>query len=109
MLNYSLQIISAVVITNQPVIYYFLSLIIRSYETAEPGPGPHQTQAQLTRFRFSLTLQERLKKERHELKNIYYTSRPCSSRESTPNSAPIWTRSPVRTWPPRIRSRRATP
>lgn len=73
LLNYSLQIISAVVITNLPVIYYFLSLIIRSYEDLRSlDQALTQTQAQLTRFRFSLTLQEQLKKERHELKNNYY-------------------------------------
>lgn len=72
-LDYSMQLISAIVITNLPVIYYFLSLVIHSYEELRRADRAlTQTQAQLAGLRFSAELQEKLKKERHELKNNYY-------------------------------------
>lgn len=72
-LRHSLQLISAVAITNLPVIYYFLSLVIHSYEELrQMDRALTQTQARLTSLRYSVELQEKLKKERHELKNNYY-------------------------------------
>lgn len=72
-LRYSMQLISAAAITNLPVIYYFLSLVIRSYEELRRmDRALLQTQARLENLRVSAQLQEKLKKERHELKNNYY-------------------------------------
>lgn len=71
--GYIIPFTAFIVLTNLPVIYYILSLINKSYEEQKKlDDALTQTKAQLARFRFSIELQEQLKKERHELKNNYF-------------------------------------
>lgn len=68
-----LSILSGIILTNLPIIYYFLATIIHSYEEQHKlNEALSQTHAQLARYRYSLEIQEQVKKERHELKNIYF-------------------------------------
>ena len=74
--TYSVQqiaILSGILLTNLPIIYYFLATIIRSYEDQRRlDDALTQTRTQLARYRYSLEIQEQVKKERHELKNNYF-------------------------------------
>lgn len=71
--NYSAAILAAIILTNLPVIYYLFVSVIRTYEEQRRlDDALAQTQAQLSRYRFSLELEEQLSKERHELKNRYF-------------------------------------
>lgn len=71
--GYIIPLTAFIILTNLPVIYYILSLINKSYEEQKKlDDALTQTKAQLARFRFSIELQEQLKKERHELKNNYF-------------------------------------
>lgn len=67
------SILSCILLTNLPVIYYFLATIIHSYEEqCKLNEALSQTHTQLARYRYSLEIQEQVKKERHELKNNYF-------------------------------------
>lgn len=71
--GYIIPLTAFIILTNLPIIYYILSLINKSYEEQKKlDDALTQTKAQLARFRFSIELQEQLKKERHELKNNYF-------------------------------------
>ncbi len=68
-----IPITAFLILTNLPLIYYIFSIINKSYEEQKKlDDALTQTKAQLARFRFSIELEERLKKERHELKNNYF-------------------------------------
>ena len=70
---YSAAILAAIILTNLPVAYYLFVSVIRTYEEQRRlDDALAQTQAQLSRYRFSLELEDRLSKERHELKNRYF-------------------------------------
>lgn len=71
--NWQIAILSGILLTNLPIIYYFLATIIHSYEDQRKlDDALTQTRTQLARYRYSLEVQEQVKKERHELKNNYF-------------------------------------
>lgn len=71
--RYTNPMIALVILSDLPMIYYIMSMITVSYEEQRRlDRALTQTQAQLARYRFSIELQEQLKKERHELKNNYF-------------------------------------
>ena len=66
-------IISAVIITNIPVIYFFFFNIIHALEDQQQlSAALQQSNAKLAKYQFSLENQERTRKERHELQNHYF-------------------------------------
>lgn len=68
-----IAILSGILLTNLPIIYYFFATIIHSYEDQRKlDDALTQTRTQLARYRYSLEVQEQVKKERHELKNNYF-------------------------------------
>lgn len=68
-----IAVLSGILLTNLPIIYYFLATIIHSYEEQRKlDQALTQTRTQLARYRYSLEVQEQVKKERHELKNNYF-------------------------------------
>lgn len=68
-----ISILSGILLTNLPIIYYFFATIIHSYEDQRKlDDALTQTRTQLARYRYSLEVQEQVKKERHELKNNYF-------------------------------------
>lgn len=71
--QYTNPMIALIILSDLPMIYYILCMIMKSYdEQRKLDDALIQTKAQLARFRFSIELQEQLKKERHELKNNYF-------------------------------------
>lgn len=71
--RYTNPMIALIILSDLPMIYYILCMIMKSYEEQRKlDDALTQTKAQLARFRFSIELQEQLKKERHELKNNYF-------------------------------------
>ncbi len=71
--QYADVIIAFLLLTYLPLIYYFFWVILQSFEEQRRlDLALTQTTAQLSRFRFSIELQEQLRKERHELKNNYF-------------------------------------
>ncbi len=71
--KYLEPIIAFIIMTNLPIIYYFFAVIIEFYEkNTSLEIALTETDAQLSKFRFSIELEERLKKERHELRNNYF-------------------------------------
>ncbi|WP_099469402.1 sensor histidine kinase [Konateibacter massiliensis] len=72
-MSYDDPILAVIILTNLPIIYYLLSHVIQAYEEQRRlDSALTQTKSQLARYRFSLELEEQLKKERHELKNNYF-------------------------------------
>lgn len=72
-LAYSEPFLASMILSNLPFIYYLYASIIKAYEEQRTlDLALTQTKAQLSRFRFSIELEERLKKERHEIKNNYF-------------------------------------
>lgn len=66
-------ILALIIITNLPIIYYFFSRIISSYEQEKQlNAALQETKAQLSHYRYSIVLQDEIRKERHELKNKYF-------------------------------------
>ena len=66
-------ILAAIIITNLPIIYYFFAGIISSYEQEKLlNTALQETKAQLSHYRYSIVLQDEIRKERHELKNKYF-------------------------------------
>ena len=79
---YSAAILAAIILTNLPVVYYLFVSVIRTYEEQRRlDDALAQTQAQLSRYRFSLELEDRLSKERHELKTIFLYTDPAKRKE----------------------------
>ncbi len=73
LLVYTGPILAGCIAINLPIIYYFFSQIISAYENRKRlDEALTQEKAQLARYRFSVELQEQIKKERHELKNNYF-------------------------------------
>lgn len=72
-LKYHEPILAACIMINLPIIYYFFAQIISAYEDRKRlDEALTQEKAQLARYRFSVELEEQIKKERHELKNNYF-------------------------------------
>lgn len=66
-------ILAAIIITNLPIIYYFFAGIISSYEQKKQlNAALQETKGQLSHYRYSIILQDEIRKERHELKNNYF-------------------------------------
>ena len=62
-------ILAAIIITNLPIIYYFFAGIISSYEQEKLlNTALQETKTQLSHYRYSIVLQDEIRKERHELK-----------------------------------------
>jgi sensor histidine kinase regulating citrate/malate metabolism len=71
--SYTEAILSGIILTNLPIIYFLYASIIQTYEEQRAlDKALTQTKAQLSRYRYSIELEEQLKKERHELKNHYF-------------------------------------
>lgn len=71
--KYLLPIICAIILTNLPVAYYYVALIIHSYEEQHNMTLQlARSDARLEKYRRSAEMQETLRKERHELKNRYF-------------------------------------
>ena len=69
---YSEPILAAIVLPNLLVMYYLFSSVVRSYEQRELlTEALYETKNQMARYRYSIEVEERVKKERHELKNNY--------------------------------------
>ncbi len=70
---YIIPVISALLVTLIPLVYMFLYGIVNSlHEKSRLDQALTENKGQLARYRFSVELEERLKKERHELKNNYF-------------------------------------
>lgn len=70
---YSAPLLSAVIMSNLPVIYYYFATIIQAYEEQKRlDKALYQTMAQLDQYRHSMEMQEQIRKERHELRNNYF-------------------------------------
>lgn len=71
--QYAGQVISAILLTNMPLIYYVLSVVVSAYEEQRGMDAAlAQTRAELAGYQRSAELREQLRKERHELKNRYF-------------------------------------
>ena len=65
-------ILAAIVLPNLIVMYYLFSSMISFYRQKETLTAAlYETKNQMARYRYSIELEERIKKERHELKNNY--------------------------------------
>ena len=65
-------ILALIIIPILPLFYDFFSTFIQGYdEQRKLDKALTETRAQVFRYRYSLELEERIKKERHELKNNY--------------------------------------
>ncbi|MCF0132035.1 MAG: GHKL domain-containing protein [Pseudobutyrivibrio sp.] len=71
--QYSEPLTAFIILSILPMVYYILCTILDSYEEQRlSSEALMQTKAQLARYRFSIELEDRIKKERHELKNNYF-------------------------------------
>lgn len=69
---YSDLFIAVIILPNLPIMYYLFSSVVSFYDQKKNlGQALYETKIQLTRYRYSIELEERIKKERHELKNNY--------------------------------------
>lgn len=69
---YKDALIALIILAVLPVIYHMVASLVRSFdEQRKLDKALTDTQAQIFRYRYSLELEERIKKERHELKNNY--------------------------------------
>ncbi len=70
---YVAPILSAVILTNLPLIYIMVSRVISAYEEQRRlDAALAQSQAELAAYQVSADLREQLRRERHELKNKYF-------------------------------------
>jgi hypothetical protein len=68
-----ISISAFLLVFNVPIFYYLYSIIGESNENRiEMGKALAETAAQLSRYRYSVIMEEKAKKERHELKNKYF-------------------------------------
>jgi signal transduction histidine kinase len=69
---YKDALIALIILCVLPAIYFMVASLTRSFdEQRKLDRALTDTQAQIFRYRYSLELEERIKKERHELKNNY--------------------------------------
>ncbi len=70
--EYAEPILAAIILPNLIVMYYLFSSMISFYRQKESLTAAlYETKNQMARYRYSIELEERIKKERHELKNNY--------------------------------------
>ncbi len=70
--RYSDSMLAITILPSLPILYNFFLKVVNSYEEQRLlDKALTETQAQVFRYRYSLELDERIKKERHELKNNY--------------------------------------
>lgn len=70
---YAQTILSFLLLCTLPLMYYILSAITREYyEKEQLTRTLAETNIQLIRYRYSMELEDRIRKERHELKNNYF-------------------------------------
>ena len=70
--QYSEPILSAIILPNLPIMYYLFSSLTDYYQQqGNLNNALYETKNQLARYRYSIELEERIKKERHELRNNY--------------------------------------
>lgn len=70
--EYSEPILAAIVLPNLFVMYYLFSSMVGFYRQKETLTAAlYETKNQMARYRYSVELEERIKRERHELKNNY--------------------------------------
>lgn len=71
--NVFITIASLLILINLPIMYYLYVTIGAQYESkAQIGKALAETSNQLTRYRYTILIEEQAKKERHELKNNYF-------------------------------------
>lgn len=71
--RYMLPVSCFIILTNLPMAYYYIFLIIHVYEEqSRISLQLARSDAQLEKYRVSAEMQEKLRKERHELKNRYF-------------------------------------
>lgn len=71
--QYDGQIMSAILLTNLPLLYYGMAMFVQAYDEQRGMDAIlAQTQAELENMRRSAEHQERFRRERHELKNNYF-------------------------------------
>lgn len=70
--RYSEAMLAIIILPALPILYNLFITIVNSYEEQRIlDRALTETKAQVYRYRYSLELDERIKKERHELKNNY--------------------------------------
>lgn len=68
-----LTVAAIVLLINLPVLFYLYSIIGEQYDSRYLlKKALTETSAQLTRYRYTILIEEQARKERHELKNIYF-------------------------------------
>lgn len=68
-----LALISAVLLAAMPIFYYIFASVIQSYtERMRLDRALLNTQMELSNYRYAIELDEKIKQERHELKNNYF-------------------------------------
>lgn len=71
--TYALPILCVLLLYTLPLMYCVLSAITREYyEKEQLARTLAETNVQLIRYRYSMELEDRIRKERHELKNNYF-------------------------------------
>ena len=67
------SILCAILLVDLPIIYYIFATVVRSYnDRAELDRALIRSQVQLDSLKDAVELDERIRKERHELKNNYF-------------------------------------
>lgn len=70
---YYISISAVLLVFNVPIFYYIFAKIGESNESRiEMGTALAETAQQLSRYRYSVIMEEQARKERHELKNKYF-------------------------------------
>ncbi len=70
--KYSEAMLALIILPSLPILYTLFITIVNSFEEQRVlDRALTETKAQVYRYRYSLELDERIKKERHELKNNY--------------------------------------
>ena len=71
--NAERSILCGILLINLPIVYYIFASIIREYnERSRLDRALLKTQVELDHYRFAAELNEKIRKERHELKNNYF-------------------------------------
>ncbi len=71
--RFSVPIVALIILTNLPIVYYLVVSIINAYEEQRNlDAALTQTRAELDQYRINISVQEELRRERHELKNRYF-------------------------------------
>ena len=69
---YSDFLMAIIMLPSLPIMYYLFSSLVDFYDQKRKlSQALYETKIQMTRYRYSIEVEERIKKERHELKNNY--------------------------------------